>query len=148
MPSSVDNILRRADAFRAKHVRSGHYLENDAGEDSGVEYCSRCVKKAAREGDYKHIHSLDPSNDHDGLAHCYACDRLLLGWLTDYGAEEELAAFEEHGFNHRRGRDCWLWSLAMNNFLRGSDEYRRLLAVAGLKPEADGGGAGEPTFVS
>lgn len=132
-------ILERAEAFERRKVRDGFYLENQAGEDASGEWCSRCVRKAA-----KGLNAEDPDNapwdryqldhsaDHDCPARCDTCGADLAGWLTSYGAEEELAAFEEDGFNIRRGYDCYLWTLCENAWLPDDPRYKRLLAVAGI----------------
>lgn len=46
-------------------------------------------------------------------------------------ANEELARFEEHGFNIRLGQECYIWDLLSGAFVDGSEEKRRLYALIG-----------------
>lgn len=130
-------ILDRAYKFETKHVAHGYYLENSNREDEGGEYCLRCVGKvpAGERGPWTR-YQLDPSNNHDSACHCWTCGKDLRGWLTDYGAEEMLEYFEEDGFDRRSHRDCYYWMLCENSFVKGEEEWTRLMDVAGIESEA------------
>lgn len=139
-------ILKRADRFEAKRVHRGFYFEPDHGDT----VCERCLDKLVRAGlvvrdDPKdgqaEWYCEDPSADHDSQPLCEAptfkiggkevgCGRWLQGWLTGYGAREELSHFEENGFSVRKGEHCYIWMLCENAFAEDSDEMRRLLKLA------------------
>lgn len=135
----VDTILRRASVYERKHVAQGYYIEDKDGRDPGEEWCRRHAtqeaellseKEPAREWE---IVCVDNSANHDSPYRCEKCGKYLYGWLTDYGAEEELEYLETEGFNARKGEHCYLWMLCENSFLQDSDEYRRLLKLAGIE---------------
>lgn len=131
-------IIERAEAFERKHVQPGYYLEHDDNRDAGEEWCRKCVgrvrlemQKEATDGKW-HILRCDDTAAHDGLYRCARCGRHLHGWLTRYGAIDELSYFESDGFNRRKGEDCYVWYLCNESFCKGSSERIRLLAVAGI----------------
>jgi len=126
---TISTIFDRANAFQKKHVLWAYYVD----PDNGLDFCEKCAHAEVSRGKAERVCVADQSADHDSPPTCYECHRWLQGFLTDYGAREELACLEEDGFNARRHQDCWLWSLCANAFLEDSDEYRRLLAVAGVE---------------
>lgn len=73
------------------------------GDDEGLSWCRKCAEKRIAE-----LRAEKPSKDicldggydwptSDGCAHCEDCGALLVYVLTDYGAQSELAHFEENG---------------------------------------------------
>lgn len=121
----IASILKRASVFDKNHVKQPYYLEPDFGET----YCLRCAMKEAANGGGD-LQIGDSSANHDTLCICDVCGVMLDGWLTDWGAMEELCVLEESGFNIRKGEDCYIWSLCENSFIEGTNESNRLIEVA------------------
>ncbi len=127
MATTKDAVLARAAKYESNHVRQGYYVEPDHGEH----FCDRCAKKEIATAKADELYHLDPSANHDSFCACCRCGVTLHGWLTDWGASEELACLEDDGFNARRHMDCYLWMLCENSFLQDSEEMRRLLRLLG-----------------
>ncbi len=144
--TKADIIRDRAAKYQEKHVRGGYYFEPDHGDV----VCRKCLNRLIRAGlvadDQSETlpawHYEDPSAERDGLQWCEAssfkidgkavgCGVMIEGWLTDHGACEELALFEEHGFSVRRHQDCYIWDLLDVAFVTGSEEKKRLFAMIG-----------------
>lgn len=143
-----NTILVRAGKYEEKYVRDGFYFEPDHGDT----VCRACLGRliaaelvgrfygVARPGQAAWFND-DPQADHDVSPRCLApafkidgkevgCGRHLHGWLTEYGARDELAAFEEGGFDIRNHEHCYLWTRCESAFGTESDEMRRLHSVA------------------
>lgn len=145
-------IQDRARKYEAKHVRRGFYFEPDHSDT----VCRSCLDKLLQSdlvlnGDVappgKFVWFFDdPSASHDVMPRCevasieghHGCGRMLLGWLTKYGAENELAWFEGEGFNIRNYEHCYIWLCIENAVSEQSDEFRHLLVLAGIpEPSAN-----------
>lgn len=139
--TKADIIRDRAAKYQEKQVRGGYYFEPDHGDNACWPCLERLIKAGLVTKDESEVlprwNRGDDSADHDSLPRCEiysidgagGCGRILHGWLTDYGANEELAHFEEHGFNIRRHEDCYIWDLLDVAFVTGSEEKKRLFAL-------------------
>ncbi|MEA1885069.1 MAG: hypothetical protein U9N62_11205 [Thermotogota bacterium] len=84
------------------------------GGDEGLSYCLKCCKKEVAQ-----LRKEDPENkddyyvdggwgtEGDSIAFCETCEALLDNSLTDYGSEEEVRHFLEHGFDVNNEYDCY-----------------------------------------
>lgn len=134
MPTTtITAILRRADNFQRHHVKQPYHVEPDDGED----LCEVCARARLAAGKCESVWPTPRDVHYDSPLICVECGCLLAGWLTDYGAEEELAHLEEQGFDPEKPEDCWRWMLAENSFMEGSEEHGRLMRLAGLMGRSD-----------
>lgn len=131
-------IKERAALYEEKHVERGYYFIPDHGETA----CYACKEKFRKKGFVRdgvtfECRREDPDWDRDNLPRCdlddAGCGKILYGWVTMYGAREELAALEE-SFDIRNHRDCYLWTVVENTLVPGTELHDRLLAVAGITP--------------
>lgn len=100
-----------------ENPESQYWLMSDAGPS----YCWDCAVKARAEEiglgplldpekpsylrteyEEEYFRGIDGgtwySAQSDGASHCFTCGKMLHYWLTDYGIDEELIAFEENEF--------------------------------------------------
>lgn len=129
----IDGILRLASDYQSKNVVPAYYLESrDDGSDEGGTYCRKCAW--ARRKGYE-VRVADSSANYDSEPRCDndECGATLQGWLTDWGAESTLGYLEEGNFDIAEPSECYAWMLCENSFLKDSDEYKRLVALAASK---------------
>lgn len=142
---NIDTIRERAAQYDRNHVVRGYYFEPDHGDV----VCWDCLQKLVSSGlvvDRDEESELpawwpeDPSANHDTLPRCEApafrldgkevgCGKILEGFFTDYGAEDELSHFEEYGIDFD-DEECYIWDLLDMAFIDGSEEKERLYALA------------------
>lgn len=66
------------------------------GDGSGDDLCRECAEKVVAAGKGEFVDGGWGAQECDCIPYCDGCGALLSGWLTDYGAEEELAHYREN----------------------------------------------------
>ena len=123
LQAAINTIFDSAERYRAEQVHDLRYLESD----EGIDYCAVCAEKQSlTEGGVRTWGGNGA--DHDCIPHCYGCGCTLDGWLTDYGATDELGCLENE-FDLQRDADCYAWMLCENSFPYNSEKYSRLVAL-------------------
>lgn len=110
------------------------------GADEGESYCYDCCKKEAarllaEKPELKNEICVDGGweTEGDSTSFCEKCGAMLSNSFTDYGAEQELDHFLEHGVNLKSAVDCYCVQNALGNVICGnpeSEKSKRLLSVA------------------
>jgi hypothetical protein len=128
---NLTTIWDRSSEHYKESIHTLCYLEPD---DSGSDFCRPCAQaRASARADGVRVCEMDESACHDSPPVCYDCGKHLAGHLTDYGAREELHVMEALGFDADDPRACWVWCLCEMAFPEGSDEYKSLLELAGVR---------------
>lgn len=132
-------IFERSKRYEDAHVQHGYYIEDANGSDDGDDYCGPCADRTLRqkpESEGWERWHMDDSAHHDYFPRCEICGVRLAGWLTDYGAEQELEYREREGFDFDCDEDCYDWCQMENSLLPDSEEMVTLTAfLVNPKPE-------------
>lgn len=98
--------------------------------DEGFSYCLDCIMvllPGAKSGD--DYCGAYPAAEADSPARCERCGKLLRYCLTDFGFKEELAQFEEDGWDWNRPDDCYEVYAVMGASPMTDDYRKRIIRV-------------------
>lgn len=74
-----------------------HWLGGDRA-DAGPDYCRKCADAAVDAGKGEFVDGGWGGQECDSIPYCEGCGAALSGWLTDYGAAEELRHYRTQQF--------------------------------------------------
>lgn len=127
---------------RELHIRATdppyvHWVLDKDADDMEGDFCPDCVaiefaRVKAEQGDVEDDETRTiyeyPESESDGCRHCETCGALLRYTLTDYGMQEELAVFEEAGFDWNNPDDCYHVE-AVCDAVYTDEQRRRLVKI-------------------
>lgn len=105
------------DATGRINIKTEHWLEfdgtemslEDFGVDAATSFCRPCSQKFIESQEAEHQSSFTTcggyATEHDSAPFCEDCGVMLYHTLTDYGIEQELEHFLDHGFRLRSDDD-------------------------------------------
>lgn len=98
------------------------------GWDESLSFCLECCEKQVAE-----LLQGEPGAEYciyggwggecDSTPFCDSCQKMLQGYLTKYGAEEELSHFEQYGFHYGNDDRRAMWEVVESIGWRPANEW-------------------------